>query len=103
MTIRLDSYLFVSCRCPRVTDADFAAGDRQYIGYHTMPPTIPDSQYFKPGTHVGPRLKVDIKVQTNRTTEGQESEAPAKPQTDKRTKLFYKHKNKKEIKFKERR
>jgi hypothetical protein len=30
---------------------------------------------------MGPRLKVDIKVQTNRTTEGQESEAQAKPHT----------------------
>ena len=49
---------------------------------------------------MGPRLKVDIKVQTNRTTEGQESEAPAKPQTDKRTKLFFKHKYKQEKKLK---
>jgi hypothetical protein len=25
----------VGCRCHQVTDADFAVGDWQYIGYHT--------------------------------------------------------------------
>jgi hypothetical protein len=35
MTIRLDSPPFVGCRCPRVADANFAPGGRQYIGSHT--------------------------------------------------------------------
>jgi hypothetical protein len=35
MTIRLDSAPFVGCRCPRVADANFAVGGRQYIGSHT--------------------------------------------------------------------
>ena len=35
MTIRLDSNANVDNRCYRVTDANFAVGDRQYIGSHT--------------------------------------------------------------------
>jgi hypothetical protein len=34
MMIRIDSNVSVGCRCHRVADADFAASDRQYIGYH---------------------------------------------------------------------
>jgi hypothetical protein len=33
MTIRLDSDLFVGCRCPRVADANFAVDGRWCIGY----------------------------------------------------------------------
>jgi hypothetical protein len=35
MTIRLDSNANVDNRCYRLTDANFAVGDRQYIGSHT--------------------------------------------------------------------
>ncbi len=35
MTIWLDSNANVDNRCYRVTDANFAVGDRQYIGSHT--------------------------------------------------------------------
>jgi hypothetical protein len=35
MTLRLDSNANVDNRCYRVTDANFAVGDRQYIGSHT--------------------------------------------------------------------
>ncbi len=35
MTIQLDSNANVDNRCYRVTDANFAVGDRQYIGSHT--------------------------------------------------------------------
>ncbi len=34
MTIWLYSDFSVGCQCHGVADADFAAGDRQYIGYH---------------------------------------------------------------------
>ena len=61
MTIRFDYNANVDNRCYRVTDANFAVGDRQYIGSHIDIDYIASVSYRyrlekKSSTTEGPRL-----------------------------------------------